>query len=437
MNGTRTYFLILALIAFRFLSLGVQFSDVDFVWRRETTTYNNAIATNPTTIHEEHGIQEKTTAKSDGTIGPHVMASSMKTVADNTENIFTELNDTEKINNNSTISKKEDLLLAGRRRVFLCGCPVDDRMQTVFPEFDQVEIKNFRKKYKTTSNDILFYGMYGKCHGGGKKRLGIDWMAQNFPGKVIYFNWEAHGGDLWDQGTPPPRAYHLGYVRNTNQSVQVTCLAQVLLGKLSTVREQLFVRERKPKNLNESFLIYTASNCVPFREEAAAQLSAINTIHYGGRCKGSNATDALEQKATPYQAGSWVDNIELYRHYRFCLVMENEFHWRAGYITEKIALAFAAGCVPLYFGWEGIFEIFNPRSFIFYDIHNPKPAFEKVAYLEANQSAYHEMLAEPILKDGNHTINRWFSLSDDVGDGSLKKKIRKTLMLDSSFESRI
>lgn len=117
------------------------------------------------------------------------------------------------------------------------------------------------------------------------------------------------------------------------------------------------------------------------------------------------------------------------------LVMENEFHWRAGYITETIALAFAAGCVPLYFGWEGVFEIFNPRSFIFYDINNPKSAFEKVAYLEANQSAYQEMLAEPIFKDGNRTINRWFSLSDDIGDGSLKKKIRKTLMLDSSFES--
>ena len=37
-------------------------------------------------------------------------------------------------------------------------------------------------------------------------------------------------------------------------------------------------------------------------------------------------------------------NKDAFRHYRFCLVLEN--HYLEGYITEKIMNAFGGGCIP-------------------------------------------------------------------------------------------
>ena len=46
-------------------------------------------------------------------------------------------------------------------------------------------------------------------------------------------------------------------------------------------------------------------------------------------------------------------------------------------------------------------------------------------HLETNQTAYDEVMKEPILAHGNDTIDRYFSLQDGIGRGSfLKRKIR-------------
>jgi hypothetical protein len=88
-----------------------------------------------------------------------------------------------------------------------------------------------------------------------------------------------------------------------------------------------------------------------------------------------------------------------------------------GYITEKILNAFLAGCVPIYYGTTEIFDIFNKRAFIWYDIKDPKPALDWIAYLEENRTAYDEMLKEPILANGEETIRKYFSWNDDLGNG--------------------
>ena len=114
-------------------------------------------------------------------------------------------------------------------------------------------------------------------------------------------------------------------------------------------------------------------------------------------------------------------NPYIFRHYRFGLGMEKTA--AKGYISEKILNFFLGGSIPIYYGSEEVFDIFNKESFIFYDIHNPKLALNTVAYLEGNHSAYMEMRAQPILKDGKNTLRDFFSLNYSIGDGMLRQKI--------------
>jgi hypothetical protein len=127
-------------------------------------------------------------------------------------------------------------------------------------------------------------------------------------------------------------------------------------------------------------------------------------------------------------AGNWreINSEEAFKDYRFGLiVMENKKS--DGYITEKIVNAFLSGTVPIWYGTSEIFDVINERTFVFYDIKNPQPALDRIIYLEKNQTAYDEVLNEPILANGDQTIEDYFSFRDDVGGGKLKKRIRKML----------
>jgi len=202
----------------------------------------------------------------------------------------------------------------------------------------------------------------------------------------------------------------------------------------------------KVQNTGERFLIYTHSRCVPYREEAFASLSQIGRgpAYRGGRCKGSNMSVMvsinktltstttnnskilLDEEIRSKTSKGWRQNHLLFNRYRFALVMENTK--QDGYITEKIVNAFLAGCVPIYYGSLEIFDIFNPNAFIYYDIEHPQVALERVAYLEKNETAYLDVLRnEPILKNGNQTIRDFFSYSDDLGHGHLKRRIRQMM----------
>ena len=101
------------------------------------------------------------------------------------------------------------------------------------------------------------------------------------------------------------------------------------------------------------------------------------------------------------------------------------------YVTEKILMAFLGGCIPIYYGSELVFDIFNRDSFVYYDIENSQPAIDPVHKLEENPSEYSKMLRKPILAYGDETVAEFFSFSDDIGVGRLKTKIRNKLKLGS------
>jgi hypothetical protein len=169
-----------------------------------------------------------------------------------------------------------------------------------------------------------------------------------------------------------------------------------------------------------------------FRDRAFASLSHIGRgpAYYGGRCQGSREKSSTSILDEEIRSSTWGDNHNLLAKYRFALVMENTK--QDGYITEKIVNAFLAGCVPIYYGTREIFDVFNPKAFVYYDIDNPKPSLDFISYLERNETAYLDMLRnEPILKNGKQTIQDYFSYSNDIGNGVLKKRIR-TMMGFSS-----
>ena len=189
------------------------------------------------------------------------------------------------------------------------------------------------------------------------------------------------------------------------------------------------------KETKERFLIYLASNCVAFREQAFAAISNLsimgsrgNVMDYGGRCRGSsrnpaiNTTNIIAAPDSVTQHKDWTTNHLVLQPYRFALVMENQK--RNGYMTEKIVAAFLAGAIPIYYGTHEVFDIFHRDAFIYYDINNPQPALDRIVYLETNRTAYQEVVNGPILKDGEETIRKYFSWNDQLGNGELKWYLR-------------
>jgi len=204
------------------------------------------------------------------------------------------------------------------------------------------------------------------------------------------------------------------------------------LGPQLNEHQKIFNHALKPKNNGDHFLLYAASNCVSYREDALVALSRLGTVHRGGQCGGGLPEGSTQMIKAPH----FVDrdsggnaNFEILQFYRFALVMENQ--QSDGYVTEKILNAFLGGSIPIYFGTTEIFEMFNPNAFIYYDIDNPQPALDRVAYLESNKTAYESMLNdEPILADGHHTIERFFSFGY-FGEGTLGRRIRSMMGYES------
>jgi hypothetical protein len=266
--------------------------------------------------------------------------------------------------------------------------------------------------------DLLLKTRSGVCRTG----KGNPKIEDVFPGKIMYVVGESDGPDPIHE-----RVYSLGPLADSKKTIRSYFGAMVLGMGAPETQRKIFDPKFRVNNTKKKFLSYIASNCVEYREKAFRDLSTIGTVNYGGRCSGlaggiSNGT--IQQSRV---GGSWLRNAKgVFQDYRFGLVMENKKS--DGYITEKIVNAYlSGGTVPIWYGTREIFDVFNERAFIYYDIEDPQPALDRITYLEKNQTAYAEVLKEPILANGDQTIEDYFSFRDDVGGGKLKKRIRNML----------
>jgi hypothetical protein len=311
------------------------------------------------------------------------------------------------------------------KTIFVCGYPLGGLVRRLFPDFVHTATLDHHTQ-QSSSDSILVHGLYGPCL---DKRDITPWLSQQWNGKVLLVN----GENIEGRPILPENLFRIGMFPDSYNSVHVLYLAIVLIGYFIEEENLIFNHTLKPQSTREKFCIYFVSNCVEFREAAADQIStAIKRVDQWGRCAGKDGTQLNKIFGTPRYVShspAWRDNFSLYRQYRFCLVMENSV--APGYITEKILSAFLGGCIPIYYGSEEIFDVFNRNAFVFYDIHNPSPALERIRYLEENETAYLQVSRdEPILAHGSLTIDKFFSLDDAVGNGTLKRKIRMKLGLD-------
>ena len=269
--------------------------------------------------------------------------------------------------------------------------------------------------------------------------------------------------------TQQPKEEHVSKTTATTSSTSASSLTSSSSSPSSYPWLWLVDPAQRRKNTGRmgNAVVYLTTNCVPFRQYAARRIYDVVglPIHTGPKCQlllpKSNDNVSSSSSSSSIMTipddllsdrKSYHTNYEhLFYHYKYCLVMENDAI--DGYITEKIIMGFLGGCLPIYYGTDEIFDIFNRESFVFYNVssfhhrrqrqHQPRglnqtehqpvttdeDALKLLQQLESNVTLYNQMLSEPILRNGQGTINEYFSILPDLGDGSLNAKIRSLLMI--------
>ena len=253
-------------------------------------------------------------------------------------------------------------------KLFLCGYRLD-YISFIYPDRS---VETYDKAKSSTTNDVLLNGL-----GGPSCDLGT------FKGKIIHVNGES---------TMKVPSNTFGPGGNVFYYVQAA---------FQRIPNALNLITNRPKNTKEKFMYYAQRNCVKHREDAFDKLSTIKRVDAVGACKNNVASTGFPDRSK-WQSSNWKYP---FTRYRFSLCMENKNV--AGYITEKLLMAFLAGTIPVYYGTEEVFDIFNRDAFIYYDVENPEKAVAKIKFLEQNPVEYDKMLNEPILNTGSY--ERYFS----------------------------
>lgn len=90
-----------------------------------------------------------------------------------------------------------------------------------------------------------------------------------------------------------------------------------------------------------------------------------DSLHFYGRTVPSLYRDSEMNKGIIQGFHSGPGKLETLKNYKFCICFENT-HNVPGYITEKIFDAFAAGCIPIYWGPDNVEKYIPADCFINY-----------------------------------------------------------------------
>ena len=262
------------------------------------------------------------------------------------------------------------------------------------------------------SGDVLIVGRYGPCPKG---------RIAGFKGKVLYVNGETVGEPVGKD------FFQIGAVAGGRSNELQVYYASMAIGRISQLEKIDAMKNLigdRPRSSGKHFMLYLSSRCVAFREKIFDQITAASAARgrelpiSGGKCHGS-VKKANPNKAFVPKSKVWTTASKSYAHYKFAITVENTVH--DSYVTEKILTAFLGGSLPVYYGTSKVFELFNREAFIFYDPIHPELALKRIEFLDSNPQEYDAVMAKPIFADG--ALKKYFSLSDAVGGGFLKRRI--------------
>jgi hypothetical protein len=131
----------------------------------------------------------------------------------------------------------------------------------------------------------------------------------------------------------------------------------------------------------------------------------------------------LNQRKKIDSCGAWMNNVGFFppsndqhgpdayfrflQQYKFMVCFENAK--RSHYLTEKLANAYAAGCVPVYWGAAEAREWLNPRAFVCLEDESDvgmDALIDRILEIDRNDAAYAAMFAEPLLPAGIPDVMR-------------------------------
>ena len=155
-----------------------------------------------------------------------------------------------------------------------------------------------------------------------------------------------------------------------------------------------------------------------FREEFFEKLSAYKQVDSGGKYKNN-------------VGGPVPDKIEFQKDYKFSFAFENVA--ARGYCTEKILESFAAGTIPIYYGYETAVQDFNPKAFInYHDYASIDEVIEKIKQLDNDDEAYLQMLNEPAFVGGKlpdrYSDESILKFLSNIFDGPIEKARRRKII---------
>jgi hypothetical protein len=134
----------------------------------------------------------------------------------------------------------------------------------------------------------------------------------------------------------------------------------------------------------------------------------------------------LNQRAKIESCGRWMNNVgflapggddffPFLRQYKFMVCFENAK--QSHYMTEKLANAYAAGCVPVYWGAPEAHQWLNPHAFLRLEDESDAgmdALIDRMIALDRDDRAYAALFAEPLLLDGIPEVMRLETLRDKV-----------------------
>ena len=153
-------------------------------------------------------------------------------------------------------------------------------------------------------------------------------------------------------------------------------------------------------------------------------LSAYKRVDSGGKWKNNVA------------GGQVSDKMAFDRSHKFSIVCENSEH--PGYTTEKIVQAFAAGCIPIYWGDPEIARVFNPKSFVnVREFHTIDDVVRRVREIDTDARLYERILREPVLTDSIYSKARQEKLFRQFLSNIFEQPLEQAQRRNRVFHGRI